>query len=303
MTNQKKIVVIGSCNTDMVIKTDRLPLPGETVIGGVFMMNPGGKGANQAVAAARLGGNVSFITKTGNDLFGKQAVELYKSENIKTDFIFSDTEHPTGVALINVDAGGENCIAVASGANAALSPADIENAKDDIETAELVLTQLEIPLETVEYAAQIAHRKGIRVLLNPAPAQPLSDDLLKCLHIIIPNKTEAEMLSDVKVTDWTSAKFAADIISKRGIDMVVLTLGSLGALIKNGNQYLEIESVPVETVDTTAAGDTFCGALSVGLAEGMSIADAVKFAAKASSITVTRMGAQASIPYRREINH
>ena len=303
MTNQKKIVVIGSCNTDMVIKTDRLPLPGETVIGGVFMMNPGGKGANQAVAAARLGGNVSFICKTGNDLFGKQAVELYKSENIATDCIFSDTENPTGVALINVDSKGENCIAVASGANARLNISDIEKAKDVIESAGLVLMQLEIPLETVEYAAQIAHRKGIRVLLNPAPAQPLSDELLQCLHIIIPNKTEAEMLSGVKVTDWASAKTAADVISKKGIDIVVLTLGSLGALIKDGCQYYEVESLPVETVDTTAAGDTFCGAVSVGLAEGMSITEAVKFAAKASAITVTRMGAQASIPYRQEINH
>jgi len=300
--NQKKIVVIGSCNTDMVIKTDRLPLPGETVIGGVFMMNPGGKGANQAVAAARLGGNVSFITKTGNDHFGKQAIDLYKFENIATDYIFSDTEHPSGVALITVDSKGENCIAVASGANATLSVADIEKAKDEIESAELVLMQLEIPVETVEYAAEIAHRKGIRVLLNPAPAQPLSDQLLKCLNIIIPNKTEAEMLSGVKVTDWESAKLAADAISRKGIDMVVLTLGSLGALVKDGCQYHKVDSIPVKTIDTTAAGDTFCGALSVGLAEGMSINDAVKFAAKASAITVSRMGAQASLPYRQEIN-
>lgn len=299
--NTNKIVVIGSCNTDMVIKSSRLPVPGETVIGGTFMMNPGGKGANQAVAAARMGGNVTFISKTGNDLFGRQSVELYKKEGIKTNYIFSDPDNPSGVALITVDARGENCIVVAPGANAALSPDDISKARTEIESSALVLMQLEIPLKTVEYAAEIACNKGIKVILNPAPAQPLSKDLLKCLHIITPNRTEAEMLSGVKVTDWASAKVAADLISEKGAGIVVLTLGSLGALVKDGIQYHEIDAVPMEAVDTTAAGDTFCGALSVGLSEGMHIVDAVKLACKASAIAVTRMGAQASIPYRSEI--
>ncbi|MDR0697964.1 MAG: ribokinase [Tannerella sp.] len=301
MDRQNKIVVIGSCNTDMVIKSDRLPEPGETIIGNTFMMNPGGKGANQAVAAARMGGNVTFISKTGNDLFGKQSIELYNAEGIKTNYIFSDPDNPSGVALISVDAKGENCILVASGANGTLSIDDIEKAQEEIETSSLVLMQLEIPVKTVEYAAEIAFRKGIKVILNPAPAQALTNRLLKSLHIITPNKTEAEMLSGVKVTDWISAKAASDAISDKGVDIVVLTLGSLGALIKEGKQYHRIEAEKVTAVDTTAAGDTFCGALSVGLSEGMNIVDAVKMACKAAAITVTRMGAQASIPYRAEI--
>jgi ribokinase len=296
-----KIVVIGSSNTDMVIKAARLPVPGETIIGDTFMMNQGGKGANQAVAAARLGGEVTFISKIGNDLFGKQSIELYHAEGIHTNHIFSDPDHPSGVALISVDAHGENCILVASGANGTLSPADIEKARQEIETAYLVLMQLEIPIQTVEYAAEIAYRKGIKVILNPAPAQALSNRLLKCLHIITPNTTEAEILSGVKVTGWDSAKEALDVISAKGVGIVVLTLGSLGALVKEGNLYHRIETAQVDAVDTTAAGDTFCGALSVGLSEGMSIAEAVKFSCKAAAITVTRMGAQASIPYRREV--
>ncbi|MDR0697713.1 MAG: ribokinase [Tannerella sp.] len=296
-----KIVIIGSSNTDMVIKAERLPVPGETIIGGEFLMNPGGKGANQAVAISRMGGKVSFITKTGNDLFGRQSIELYKSENIGTKHIFSDAENPSGVALISVDAHGENCILVAPGANGTLSVKDIEKARPEIEAADLLLMQLEIPMETVEYAAKMAAARGVKVILNPAPAQLLSSELFKNLYIITPNKTEAEILSGVEVTDWKSAKTASDIISAKGVDLVVITLGSKGAFIKEGNQYYEIDAEKVEAVDTTAAGDTFCGTLCVGLSEGMNIVDAVKMACKASAITVTRMGAQASIPFRYEI--
>ena len=298
----KKIVVVGSCNTDMVIKADRLPIPGETILGGTFFMNPGGKGANQAVAAARMGGKVSFISKTGNDVFGKQSVMLYNSENINTDFVFSDPGLPSGVALITVDANGENCIVVASGANASLSPADINKASGEIETADLVLMQLEIPIDTVEYVADIANKKGIKVILNPAPARALSDKLLKCLYIIIPNKSEAEILSGIKVTDYETARQAADLISARGVDNVVITLGSQGALIKEGNEYHFVEAYKVETLDTTAAGDSFCGSVCVGLSEGRSILDSVKLAARAAALTVTRMGAQSSIPYRSELS-
>lgn len=302
MNNIKKIVVIGSCNTDMVIKTEKLPAPGETVIGGTFMMNPGGKGANQAVAAARMGGNVTFVSKTGNDLFGRQSVEGYIAEGIKTDYIFTDPVNPSGIALITVDTKGENCIVVAPGANATLCPDDISKAKTEFESSGLLLLQLEIPMETVEYAAKIAYDKGVRVILNPAPAQALSSELLKCLYMIIPNKTEAEMLSGIKVTDWESAEKAADIISEKGVNIVVITLGSHGALIKDGEQYHRIDAVPVEAVDSTAAGDTFCGALCVGLTDGMTIPDSVRFACQAAAISVTRMGAQSSTPYRKEIN-
>lgn len=297
----KKIIVVGSCNTDMVIKADRLPIPGETVLGGVFLMNPGGKGANQAVAASRLGGNVTLISKTGNDVFGRQSVSLYNAEKINTDYIFSDSKNPSGVALITVDSNGENCIVVASGANASLCRADIDKAVSEIESGDLVLMQLEIPIDTVEYVAEIAHKKGIKVILNPAPARALSDTLLKNLYIIIPNKSEAEILSGIKVVDLESAKQAADIISDKGVDIVVITLGSNGALIKEHDQYQFVEAVKVEAVDTTAAGDVFCGSVCVGLSEGKSILEAVKMAAKASAITVTRMGAQSSIPYRSEL--
>lgn len=297
----KKIIVIGSCNTDMVIKSDRLPVPGETILGGTFLMNPGGKGANQAVAVARMGGLVTFISKTGNDIFGRQSVELYLSENINTDFIFSDANHPSGVALISVDAHGENCIVVASGANAHLDTKDMDVAKSEIESGDILLMQLEIPIETVDYAASIAKEKGIKIVLNPAPAQFLPTSLIEKLYLITPNKTEAEILSGIKVTDLESAKRAAIAISEKGVENVVITLGSEGALIKEGDTFHQVSSYKVKTVDTTAAGDTFNGALCVGLSEGLSILDSVKMASKASALTVTRMGAQSSIPYRREL--
>lgn len=302
MIQAKKIVVVGSCNTDMVIKADRLPIPGETILGGTFFMNPGGKGANQAVAASRMGGNVTLISKTGNDVFGKQSVMLYTAENIKTDYIFSDPKHPSGVALITVDSHGENCIVVASGANAYLNPSDIDKASAEIESSDLVLMQLEIPIETVEYVAEMANKKGIKVILNPAPARALSNNLLKNLYIIIPNKSEAEILSGIKVSDIESAKQAADIISAKGVDIVVITLGSQGALIKEYAEYHFVEAFKVDAVDTTAAGDTFCGSVCVGLSEGRSILDSVKMAARSAALTVTRMGAQASIPYRSELS-
>ncbi len=300
--DSKKIVVVGSCNTDMVIKADRLPVPGETILGGTFFMNPGGKGANQAVSASRMGGNVTLISKTGNDVFGKQSVMLYTTEKIKTDYIFSDSKHPSGVALITVDSNGENCIVVASGANAYLSPADINKASAEIESSDLVLMQLEIPIETVEYVAELAHSRGIRVILNPAPARSLSDSLLKNLYMIVPNSSEAEILSGIRVTDSATARQAADIISARGVDIVVVTLGSQGALIKEYDEYHFVEACKVEAVDTTAAGDTFCGSVCVGLSEGKTILESVKLAAKAAAITVTRMGAQNSIPFRSELS-
>lgn len=296
-----KIVVLGSCNTDMVVKSSRLPVPGETILGGTFMMNPGGKGANQAVAAARLGGNVTFITKTGNDLFGRQSIELYNDEHINTDYIYSDPDLPSGVALISVDEKGENCIVVASGANGTLLPPDLVEAEKEITSACILLMQLEIPMETVEYAAKKAKENNVKVILNPAPAQPLSNDFLKNVYMMIPNETEAEIISGVKVHDWESAKKAADIICSKGVEIVVITMGSMGALLKEGGEYHKISALKVNAVDTTAAGDTFCGAISVAIAEGKNLKEAIAFANQSSAITVTRMGAQSSIPYRREV--
>lgn len=297
----KKVIVIGSCNTDMVINADRLPLPGETILGGNFFMNPGGKGANQAVAAARLGGNVSFIAKLGKDPFGKQSIEILNKEGIDNDYVFTDPVQPSGVALITVDSKGENCIVVASGANASLDTTDISSAKNEIESGDILLMQLEIPMETVEYAAELAFRKGVKVILNPAPARTLSDQLLKKLYILVPNKSEAEILSGVKVSDWESAKDAARVIHEKGVRIVIITLGRLGSLVYENNIFHQIDAPAVTAVDTTAAGDTFCGALCVGLSEDKSVIDSVRFATRASALTVTKMGAQSSIPYRKDL--
>lgn len=297
-----KIVVIGSCNTDMVITTDRLPKPGETVLGGNFKMFSGGKGANQAVAAARLGGNVSFIANLGDDLFGKQLIEQYKKEGIDTRYVFSDINSPTGVALITVDENGENSIAVASGANAALRPDNIEKAIDIIESTDILLMQLEIPLQTVEYAARLAHAKGAKVILNPAPATSLSNELLKSLYAIIPNQIEAEILSGIRIADSISARKATDIIAAKGVDKVIITLGERGVFVKDKTNYYKIPAHKVKVIDTTAAGDTFCGAVCVALSEGMPVYEAAEMANKAASIAVSRQGAQSSIPFREEVS-
>ncbi len=295
------IVVVGSSNTDMVVKAERLPAPGETILGGTFFMNPGGKGANQAVAAARLGGAVTFICKTGNDLFGEQARLLFKKEGINTTYHFKDPEKPSGVALITLDSDGENCIVVASGANATLSPNDLEGAKAAMETAGIVLMQLEIPLNTVEYVAQIASGQGAKVVLNPAPACTLSNALLQHVSIITPNETEAEKLSGVEVNDLESAKKAARIIKEKGVRTVIITLGKKGALVFDEEEFTHVPGLLVKAVDTTAAGDVFNGALVVALAKGATLVNATAFACKAAAIAVTRMGAQSSAPYLHEI--
>ncbi len=300
---KKEIVIIGSSNTDMVVKTERFPQPGETILGGEFMMNPGGKGANQAVAAARMGGQVMLIAKTGNDIFGRKAVEAYQAEGIGTEYVFTDQEQSSGVALISVDASGENSILVAPGANGTLSVGDVRKARNRIENAGILLMQLEIPVETVQYAAAIASARGVKVVLNPAPAQELCPELLKCLYMIVPNETEAELLTGIRVHDWSSAREAADCLAAKGVDTVVITMGSKGAFIREGHQYQEVLAEKVKAVDTTAAGDTFCGTLCVGLSEGMSVPDAVRLACRAAAIAVTRPGAQASCPKRIELEN
>ena len=292
---------MGSCNTDMVINMERLPLPGETLLGGKFFMNAGGKGANQAVAAARLGGKVNFVAKVGNDPFGMRSIDQYKAEGIGTKHVVVDKEHPSGVALILVDAHGENSIAVASGANAHLLPEDIDQAKGTIEDCDILLMQLETPMETIEHAAQMAKRAGGKVILNPAPAHSLPESLLANLYMLIANETEAEYISGTRITDMDSVARAADIICHRGVENVVITLGSKGAFIKERDTYHQVPALKVKAVDATAAGDTFCGAVCVALAEGRGIIEAVTFANRAAAVTVTRMGAQSSLPYRREV--
>jgi ribokinase len=296
-----KIIVIGSSNTDMVIKSKKLPVPGETILGGTFLMNPGGKGANQAVAAARLGGNVTFVTKTGNDIFGSEAESLFAKENINTSYIVKDHQNPSGVAMITVDENGENCIVVASGSNGTLTAYDINDEVFDSNPDDIFLMQLEIPLSTVEFVAEKARGNGNRVILNPAPARHLSDDLLSYLYLITPNETEAEILTGIKVTDAVTAEMAAKSLIQNGVQNVVITMGGSGAFVLSGKTSKMIPVIPVKAVDTTAAGDIFNGALTVAISEGKNIEDAVVFANKAAAISVTRMGAQASAPYRNEI--
>jgi ribokinase len=296
------ILVIGSSNTDMVIKADHLPAPGETILGGAFFMNAGGKGANQAVAAARLGGQVSFIAKIGNDIFGRQSLQLFQEENIDISHVIADPVNPSGVALITVDAQGENCIVVASGANAALTSEDLRSAEEVILNAYSILMQLEIPIRAVEYVISLAVKHAIPVVLNPAPVCPLNDELLSRISIITPNKREAEMLTGIPITDIASAEKAAQALSRKGIPTVIITLGHLGALVWHNNEATLVPAPEVGAVDTTAAGDVFNGALMVALSEGKQMLEAVSFACKAAAVSVTRMGAQASIPLRKELD-
>lgn len=296
------IVVVGSTNTDMVIKADHLPAPGETILGGTFFMNPGGKGANQAVAARRLGGEVTFIAKTGNDIFGRQSLELFTGEGINTDLMIEDSSNPSGVALITIDKSAENCIVVASGANATLSPGDLEKAKDAVIDASIVLMQLEIPLETVEFVAAMAKSNNVNVILNPAPARELPDSLLQNVFIITPNEKEAEMLSGETITDLASVEKAAQTIRLKGVDNVIITCGSKGAFICAGEICELVEAPVVAAVDTTAAGDVFNGALAVALSENLSLRDATSFACYAAALSVTKLGAQASAPHKKEVS-
>ena len=296
----KEIIVVGSANTDMVVKAAKLPNPGETLLGGTFFMNAGGKGANQAVAAARLGGNVTLVTKVGNDIFGKQTIEGLRKENINTDCVFLDETAPSGTALIMVNEEGENCIVVAPGANANLLPADITAVKN-ISEAEIILMQLEIPIQTIAAVIKNAKLNHQKVILNPAPAQKLDDELLDGLFLLIPNETEAALLTGIKVYDETTASLASRLLLNKGVQNVLITLGSKGAYFQNKNLSLMIDTPLVQAIDTTAAGDTFCGALAVAITENMDWEKALRFAVKAASISVTRLGAQSSVPYRSEI--
>lgn len=297
----KRIVVVGSSNTDMIIKVPRMPGPGETILGGEFSMAAGGKGANQAVAAARAGGNVILIARVGADIFGEQAVEGFKREGIDVSHIVKDQAVPSGIALIFVDRRGQNSIAVSSGANARLSPTDVERARAAISSADILLVQLETPIETVEAAAEIAAAHGVKVILNPAPARPLDEDLLKRASILTPNESEAELLTGIKVEDESGAAMAADALLARGIETALITLGPRGVLVATASSREIVPGFKVEAVDTTGAGDVFNGALAVALAENRPLRDAVLFANAAAALSVTRLGAQPSAPRREEI--
>lgn len=297
----KKIIVIGSSNVDMVVRTSHLPAPGETILGGEFFMNQGGKGANQAVAIKRLGGNLIFMAKLGNDVLGRQSVGYFKKEGIDTRYIALDEDSASGVALISVDDHAENSIVVASGANMLLNEQDVDKMLEEMCEGDILLMQLEIPLQTVEYAARKVFGKGVKVVLNPAPARSLPKELFRHLYMVTPNRIEAEMLTGIKIANDADVEKVAEEICAMGVKNVIITLGSKGCLIREEGVSYRIDAFKVEPVDTTAAGDTFNGALCVGLSEGMDLKQAAVMASKASSIAVTRMGAQSSIPYREEL--
>ena len=299
--NKQKIVVIGSSNTDMVVKAHHFPQPGETILGGDFYIFQGGKGANQAVASARAGGNVAFICKVGNDAFGNSAIQHYQQEGIDVNAIVVDGTAPTGVALITLNAEGENTIVVASGANALLSKEVISNAGFVFNDASYIITQLETPIATIEYLAAIAKAKGKKLILNPAPAASIPAIILDGLFLITPNESETALLTGIHVKDETTANEAVNIFKDKGVQNVIITLGSKGAYVACSDFEGFIPAYKVKAIDTTAAGDVFNGALVVALAENLTWKEAVEFASKAAALSVTKLGAQTSAPYLNEI--
>ena len=305
-TRVPHILVVGSLNMDLVVQMPAIPRPGETLLGGRFATFPGGKGANQAVAAARLGARVTMVGRVGSDAFGEQMLKTVASEGIDTRFIGVDPQNATGVALITVDAQGQNSIAVASGANFALTAEDVRSAWELIPQVDWLVMPLETPLDTVETAAQIAKERGAGVILNPAPAQDLGKQLLQNIDVLIPNESETERLTGLKIQNDEDAHSAGAVLLSLGVGSVVLTLGEKGALIVEGEPagpaYQSIPAFPVQVIDTTAAGDAFVGALATGLGEGLPLNAAVRFASAAAAISVTRVGAQPSLPYRSEVD-
>jgi len=297
-----RVVVVGSANTDMVVKVPRLPGPGETVIGGEFVEAPGGKGANQAVACARAGARVSFVARVGADDFGRNTLRGLKREGVNTRYVVADRESPSGVALIFVDDEGENAIAVAPGANMRLTPEDVEAAAPAIAGADCLLLQLEVPLATVERAIRIARQAGVPVLLNPAPAptRPLPPRLLRHVDVLTPNRAEAAALVGQPVRNLAEARAAARKLRGLGPARVVITLGKDGALAQEAAP-VHVPACPVKPVDAVAAGDAFSAALAVALSEGTPFLEACRFANAAGACAVTRLGAQPSLPTRREI--
>ncbi len=296
-----KLVVLGSVNADHVLQVASFPRPGETLLGHSYAVIPGGKGANQAVAAARLGADTAFIACVGDDSFGRNMIAEFNRDGINTEAVMIEQNKPTGIAMIQVAATGENSICISAEANACLTPERISPHYDLIKQADTLLMQLETPIATIAQAAKIAQLSGTRVVLNPAPAQPLSDELLALIDLITPNETEAELLTGIKVVDMASAQDAADILHNKGIAQVMITLGSQGVWISENGNGKQVKGFRVDAVDTTAAGDTFNGGLLAGLQAGLALDEAIRFAHAAAAISVTRVGAQTSIPVQAEV--
>jgi ribokinase len=301
MQAKPRITVVGSFNTDLVVRTPRMPIGGETILGGPYFTGPGGKGANQAVAAARLGADVKMVVKVGQDYYGDLACINLSNEGIDMRGVIRSSESHTGVAFIIVDDSGENMIVVASGTNMLLFPADLDNVRDAVLQSDILVLQLEIPMESVVYAARLAHEAGIPVLLNPAPGQSLDDDFLHMVDYLTPNETEAQLITGVRVDGAQDAERAAKILLERGVRQVVVTLGAKGALLCTPEGSQHVPGRKVVPVDTTGAGDCFNGALAVALAEGKNLVSAIEFANCAAALQVTRMGTAPAMPHRDEV--
>jgi ribokinase len=298
-----QVTVVGSLNMDLVIRSPRIPLPGETIIGSGFHIVPGGKGANQAVAAARLGAQVSMVGRVGNDAFATPLLDSLAAAGIDSACVARDPEHATGVALIVVDDAGENSIVVASGANRQLSPLEVEAASSAIRAAEVLLLQLEVPLETVIRAARIARAHEVQIVLNPAPARTVPTELLSLVDVLVPNEHEAALMAGRSVDDWTRAEAATRSLLSSGAGTVILTLGDRGALLARGQTMERFPAFDVEPVDTTAAGDAFMAGFAVALAEGRALAEAVHWGNAAGALATTKLGAQPSLPTRQALEH
>ncbi|MWN31315.1 MULTISPECIES: ribokinase [unclassified Gilliamella] len=299
--NCKKLIVLGSVNIDHILNVNEFPKPGETLQGSNYKISYGGKGANQAVAAGRLGANIQFIAAVGDDHLGNKIKQQLENDHIDTHSVSVIANENTGVALILVNAQGENQIAIHAGANSAVTPEYLSQFEDDIIKADAVLMQLETPLQTVEQVAKLAKQNNTQVVLNPAPAQKLSDDLLKNIDIITPNETEAEFLTGVKIVTEQDAQKASLFLHNKGIKIVIITLGSKGAWVSNCGKGEIISGFRVKAVDTIGAGDTFNGMLVTALLEGKTLNQAVRYAHAAGALSVTKSGAQISVPTRKEV--
>lgn len=297
-----KIVVVGSLNMDLIVSAPRIPKPGETIIGHGFHTASGGKGANQAVAAARLGAQVTMVGRVGDDAYGQMQLSNLAADGVDTTFVTVDSETHTGVALITVDDAGENSIVVSSGANWRMSAADVDAAGTAIAEAGMLLLQLETPLEVIERAIEWALRHSVPVVLNPAPARPLPPELLAQVAFLIPNESETAILSGQPVSDLESARSAARVLRRMGVGTVVLTLGGQGAFLFAEGQEEHVPAFPVKVVDTTAAGDAFVAGFAVVVGSGRPLREAGRFAAAAGALATTKLGAQPSLPTLEEVN-